>query len=363
MSVWGRLYRGETTVDFVGRRNWGFGLSLLLVVISLFSIGFRGLSLGIDFEGGEAWELATEELSISDVEAVLVANDIEIVTAKIQELRGVDGRRIRVQTEIQSDDAVRAAIKQQLADGAKIDVDEVNESRVSSSWGRSLTEKAIRALIVFFVLVSIFIAWRFEWKMALAAFAAMVHDIIISVGVYSVFGFLVTPATVVAFLTILGYSLYDTIVVFDRVHDNAKRLASARVSYGDVVNVSMNQVLMRSLNTSISSVLPVLSLLVIGSWALGVATLREFAIALVVGLVLGAYSSIYVAAPLLAMFKNREARYASTRNVLHRGEEMQRLMGAGREESKRIKAVPLDGAERAAAALNHPPRPRKNKRR
>jgi len=216
---------------------------------------------------------------------------------------------------------------------------------------------------VFFVLVSLFIAWRFEWKMAVAAFAAMVHDVVISVGVYSVFGFLVTPATVVAFLTILGYSLYDTIVVFDRVHDNAIRLGSSRVSYGDVVNVSMNQVLMRSLNTTISSLLPVISLLVVGSWMLGAVTLREFAIALLVGLFFGAYSSIFIAAPLLAVYKSREPRYAATKNVLHLGDEMQRLMGSGREDTKRIKADPLDGMARVTSALSHPPRPRKNKRR
>ena len=362
MSVFGRLYRGETTIDFVGRRKWGFYFSGLLVLVSLFSLGFRGLNLGIDFEGGVSWELSTETVQIGDVEEILAANGIEATTAKIQELSGSDGRRLRVQTADQTED-VRLTVKQQLAERAEVESQDVSEARVSSSWGSSLTNKAVRALLVFFVLVSLFIAWRFEWKMAVAAFAAMVHDVVISVGVYSVFGFLVTPATVVAFLTILGYSLYDTIVVFDRVHDNAIRLGSSRVSYGDVVNVSMNQVLMRSLNTTISSLLPVISLLVVGSWLLGAVTLREFAIALLVGLFLGAYSSIFIAAPLLAVYKAREPRYAATKNVLHLGDEMQRLMGTGREESKRIAAEPVDGVARATSALTHPPRPRKNKRR
>ena len=362
MSVFGRLYRGETTIDFVGRRKWGFYFSGLLVLVSLFSLGFRGLNLGIDFEGGVSWELSTETVQIGDVEEILAANGIEATTAKIQELSGSDGRRLRVQTADQTED-VRLAVKQQLAERAEVESQDVSEARVSSSWGSSLTNKAVRALLVFFVLVSLFIAWRFEWKMAVAAFAAMVHDVVISVGVYSVFGFLVTPATVVAFLTILGYSLYDTIVVFDRVHDNAIRLGSSRVSYGDVVNVSMNQVLMRSLNTTISSLLPVISLLVVGSWLLGAVTLREFAIALLVGLFLGAYSSIFIAAPLLAVYKAREPRYAATKNVLHLGDEMQRLMGTGREETKRIAAEPVDGVARATSALTHPPRPRKNKRR
>jgi len=362
VSVWGRLYRGETSFNFVGRQAWGFGLSIFLIVLALISIGVRGLNLGLDFRGGVAWEIPTEELQVSAVREVLLVNSIDVTTAKIQELRGGEGRRVRVQTSIQTDE-VRLAVKGQLASRAGIEASEVSESLVSSSWGRSLTEKAIRALLIFFVMVSIFIAWRFEWRMALSAFGAMVHDVLITVGIYALFGFLVTPATVVAFLTILGYSLYDTIVIFDRVHDNAKRLGSTRASYGDVVNVSLNQVLMRSLNTTVSSLLPVASLLVVGSWLLGAVTLREFAIALLIGLILGAYSSIYVAAPLLALLKERETRYAATKGVLHLGEEMQRLMGTGREEIKRIKAEPLDGAARATSALNHPPRPRKNKRR
>lgn len=362
MSAWGRLYRGETAFNFIGRQAWGFGFSLFLIVISVLAIGWRGLNLGLDFQGGVAWEMPTEQLQVSEVRAILGANGIEASTAKIQELRGSEGRRVRVQTSSQTDE-VRLIVKTELAERAGIETSDVSESLVSSSWGRSLTEKAGRALVIFFVLVSIFIAWRFEWRMALAAFGAMVHDVLITVGLYALFGFLVTPATVVAFLTILGYSLYDTIVIFDRIHDNAKRLGSARASYNDVVNVSLNQVLMRSLNTTISSLLPVVSLIVVGSWLLGAVTLREFAIALLIGLVLGAYSSIYTAAPLLALIKRRDPRHESTKSVVHVGEDMRRLMGSGRDETKRVQAEPLSGVARATSVLNHPPRPRKNKRR
>ena len=177
----------------------------------------------------------------------------------------------------------------------------------------------MRALVIFLVLVALFIAWRLEWRMALAAIIAMIHDVLISVGVYSVFGFEVTPATVVAFLTILGFSLYDTIVVFDKVNENTERFSGSRVPYADVINVSMNQVLMRSLNTSIAAVLPVLSLLILGSGILGAVTLREFSLALLVGLITGSYSSIFVASPLLAMFKEREPRYRIAARLARHG--------------------------------------------
>lgn len=364
MNVFTRLYRGETTANFVGRRWWGFALSLLLVVVSVGSLFVRGLNLGIDFNGGVSWEFISEDAAVADVEGVLVANAIDPTSAKIQELRGADGRRLRVQAADQPQETV-VAVRADLAELAGIGEEEVSVSSVSSTWGRSITEKAIRALLVFFVLVSLFIAWRFEWKMALAAFLAMVHDIIISVGVYSVTGFAVTPATVVAFLTILGYSLYDTIVVFDKVHENAKRLGTGRVSYGDIVNVSMNQVLMRSLNTTISSVMPVLSLLVVGSFVMGVVSLQEFALALLVGLTLGAYSSIYIAAPVLAVLKEREPRYAPMRGQLRLGEEMAKLAGSTQDERVPVRRPGAQASPTIAAttALTHPPRPRKKKRR
>jgi preprotein translocase subunit SecF len=248
----------------------------------------------------------------------------------------------------------------------------VSVASVSSSWGRSITEKAVRALLIFFVIVSMYIAWRFEWKMAIAAILAMVHDVLISVGVYATFGFSVTPATVIAFLTILGFSLYDTIVVFDKVHENTTRYSASKVSYGDIINVSMNQVLMRSINTSLAAVLPVLSLLVLGSWIMGAIALQEFALALMVGMLLGAYSSIYIATPLLAVFKGRELKFRSLQGNLRLGEEMARL---GATSKKVVTRTQGDAAttstqseiERetvmASSALSHPPRPRKNRRR
>jgi preprotein translocase subunit SecF len=364
-GVLSRLYRGETTFNFVGRRWWGFGLSLFLIVVTMLSFFTRGLNLGIDFEGGVAWEVPAASLTVADVTEILEANGVDTADAKIQSLNGSDGPRIRVQVAEQSD-ATKSAVQGELAAMAKVDVQGVSVSSVSSSWGRSITEKAVRALLIFFVLVSIFIAWRFEWKMALSAILAMAHDVFISVGVYSVSGLPVTPATVIAFLTILGFSLYDTIVVFDKVHDNTTKYSASRVSYADITNISMNQVLMRSINTSLAAVLPVLSLLVLGSWILGAVALEEFAIALLVGLALGAYSSIFVATPLLAVFKTRESKYASMADEVHIGAEMARVAGSGKKTVQRVAATAQDTEREvvlASSALTHPPRPRKKRRR
>jgi preprotein translocase subunit SecF len=378
---WERLYNGETTINFVGRRWWGFGFSIMAIVVTVVSLFVQGLNLGIDFEGGVAWEAPrTEQLDVESARDVLDANQIDSGNAKIQILGSASGERIRIQVDNQDEDTI-LAVTNDLAELAKVEANEVSVSSVSSSWGRSITEKAIRALIVFFILVSVFISWRFEWKMAVSALAAVVHDVVISVGVYSLFGFEVTPATVVAFLTILGFSLYDTIVVFDKVKDNTDRFSGSRVSYGDIVNISMNQVLMRSLNTSISSVLPVLALLVLGSGVFGAVALQEFAIALFVGLLTGAYSSIYIATPLLAIMKEREPKYRVLAGQLSLGADMAHLATVGAPVSKRqarasVAASPSDsthvspagGTEEAvvesvAAVLTHPPRPRKKRRR
>ena len=370
-GMFGMLYRGETTFNFVGRRWWGFGISIAFVVVTFISLFAQGLNLGIDFKGGVAWEVPATTITIEDVRAILESNNIPTADAKIQVLNGADGKRIRAQVgEISTE--TRSVVQTALSAKAQVDVQEVSVASVSSSWGRSITEKAVRALLIFFVIVSMYIAWRFEWKMAIAAILAMVHDVLISVGVYATFGFSVTPATVIAFLTILGFSLYDTIVVFDKVHENTTRYSASKVSYGDIINVSMNQVLMRSINTSLAAVLPVLSLLVLGSWVMGAIALQEFALALLVGLLLGAYSSIYIATPLLAVFKGRELKFRSLQGSLRLGEEMARLGATSKKVVTRTQGdssttSTQSDIERetvmASSALSHPPRPRKNRRR
>ncbi|CAN5455492.1 protein translocase subunit SecF [soil metagenome] len=369
----GRLYHGETAIDFYGRRWWGLGLSAVLLLVGIGSLIGTGLNLSLDFKGGVVWDVPSATMTEEQARAILDDNGLSGSDARvtIQTNQDTGGRTVSVEVGDQPD-TVRQAIQDAYAADVGVAVDDISTSSTSSTWGKSITDKALRALVIFLVLVAAFIAWRLEWRMAVAAIAAMLHDVLLSVGVYSVLGFEVTPATVVAFLTILGFSLYDTIVVFDKVQENQRRYAAARMPYGDVINVSMNQVLMRSINTSIAAVLPVLSLLVLGSGILGAVTLREFALALLVGLITGSYSSIFVAAPLVAIAKEREPRFRSMRNQHATGSELERLVLGGTPGSRReargraamaSTAVVSTGAPTPEAVLTHTPRPRKKKRR
>ncbi len=379
-SRWGRLYHGETRIDFMGRKWWGLGVSATLIVITIISLLAQGLNLGLEFKGGVQWELPAAHISRSEALSILKADGIDTSNVVVQTVSASGVNRLRIQAGEQSID-VRQKVITDLAKKAQVAESEVSASSVTSSWGSEITKSAIRALVVFIILVALFIAWRFEYRMAIAAIAAMVHDVLISVGVYSVLRLEVTPATVIAFLTILGFSLYDTIVVFDKVDENTARFAGARLPYDDVINVSMNQVLMRSLNTSVAAVLPVLSLLVVGAGILGAIALREFALALFVGLITGSYSSIFIAAPLLAELKSRSPKYKSLRAPRAVGPDLERLVlggspsakrdssrvrgsgaGATRDENSSV-ATALRTPQTADAILTHPPRPRKKTRR
>ena len=356
-----RLYRGQTAIDFHGRRKVGVVVSLVLIVATLISLGVRGLDLGIDFSGGTSWDVPAAQFTVDDAATVLADAQISTEGARIQTRESDSGAFVKVQVESLSGSEVES-LRAAFAAAAGVEVDAVNVNLVSASWGSDITAKAIRALIIFLIAVSIFISIRFEWRMAAAAIIAMIHDVVISVGLYSIFGFVVTPATVIAFLTILGYSLYDTIVVFDRIRENETRFATHRVAYADIVNTSMNQVIMRSINTSASSVLPVISLLLVGAGLLGASTLSEFAVALLIGMLTGTYSSIFVAAPLLAAFKVRTAEFRDRKREPSTGEGLRSLvMGASPGRSRSVSAG--DERDGAATALQHEPRPRKKRRR
>lgn len=379
-GLWHRLYHGETRYDFVGKRNIGFLISGILILVSLVSLSTRGLNLGIDFEGGVAWEMpAANGVTVDNVKTVLAANGISDTDAKIQSLSGAGGDRIRIQVGAQATD-VQTKVRNDLATRAGVAPDEVSVNSVSASWGSEITKKAVRALIFFFIAIALYISIRFEWRMAVGAIIAVIHDVFISVGIYSIFGFEVTPETVVAFLTILGFSLYDTIVVFDKVHENAKRYAGGRTTYTEIVNLSMNQTLMRSLNTSLAAVLPVLSLLVVGSWILGAVALQDFAVALLVGLITGSYSSIFIATPILAVLKDREPKWRVVRERAARTAEAGRsgsaigtpAMASAAASPARATAVAASTTTTTTTAappsapaggFTHPPRPRKKKRR
>ena len=377
----GRLLRGQTAIDFYGKRRLGLIAAIVVVVVTVISLFTQGLNLGLDFEGGDAWDVpVTETFGVPEAEKVLEDNGISIAGSRIQIRSSETSDVVTVQVkELSKEDA--ATVTKDFADAAGVSVQDISFSFTSSSWGSEITDKAIRALVIFVILVSLFISVRFEWRMALSGVAAMAHDVIGAVGVYSVFQFEVTPATVIAFLTILGYSLYDTIVVFDRVQENEGKYASVRMPYEDVVNISVNQVLMRSINTSFSSVLPVISLLVIGSGLLGAVTLREFALALLVGMVVGVYSSIFIATPLLATLRVRSNTGRKSRRPRLLGDDLRAaVMGASVASlaadapSAAIDRSDDDGADVLVTTsssagqpperlLTHPPRPRKKKRR
>ena len=323
-----KLYNGETDVDFIGRTKLWFALSAFLILAGVAGLFGRGLNLGIDFEGGISWEAPAGDASVGDVEDAL--RGVGLLEARVQSLDSSSGRIVRVQAEEVSPE-LRDEVVTALVEETGVAREDISFKEVGPSWGREISDKAVRALIVFLVLVSLYIAVRFEWKMALATLAALLHDILITVGVYAVFGLPVTPATVIAFLTILGYSIYDGIVVFDRVDENASRLAAAGdATYGSIVNRSLNEVLMRTLNTTITALLPIGSLLVVGSRILGATALEEFALALFIGLLSGAYSSLFIASPALVLLKEREPKWTATRRrVEGRGLATARVQPSG----------------------------------
>jgi len=366
VNVFTRVYRGQTTFDFVGSARRTLVVSAIFVVLSLLLLLVRPLNLSIDFSGGTVVIVENQaDASVEEVRAAM--GDIGLGAARVQ-LTG-EGF-IRVQTEALPPDSQDELILS-VAGVAEVDVNEVTVSAVGPTFGAEVTRRALQALGVFLVVASLFIAWRFEWKMAVAALVALVHDLVITGGIFSLFQFTVSPATVIAILTIMGYSLYDTVVVFDKVDENVE-LMQDRSTYTAIVNTSMNQVLMRSINTSLTSLLPVGSLLLIGSFALGAATLREFALALFIGIALGTYSSLFVAAPVLALWKEREEDWTRARRRAERrgsGEETTAVATVGAGQLGATESGAEEGAidaqeteQKTSGATPRAPKKRKKRR-
>ena len=300
MSTWSRLNRGETTIDFVGNRRRWFTISAVLLTLALASLGLRQLNLGIEFVGGLGMQAPNPAgADVGEIREALAGAGVADATVQLVD----DGASVRVTTAVLDLEIERRAVEA-LAAVTGIDRLEVSIEAVGPSFGALVARRAVIALVVFLGAVVLFISWRLEFKMAMTGIAALTHDLLITVGVYSISAFIVTPATVVAILTILGYSLYDTVVVFDKVEELVE--LEEKSTYSQIVNLAMNQVLARSLNTSLTSLLPVGSILFVGSFILSAPSLREFALALFVGIAAGTYSSIFVAAPLLARWKEKE---------------------------------------------------------
>ncbi len=331
------VFRGEHQfhIDIIGRRRMWFLLSASAVVISVYGLLGPGLTLGIDFRGGAVLTYPNESgATVTEIQATL--EDEDHPEAVVQ-LTGESS--VRVRTAALGDE--RGDLLAALAETSGIEDTAISLEAIGPEWGQQISSKALQALIIFLVAVTIYLSFRFEWKMALAGIAAVFHDVIITAGVYALVGREVTPETVIAVLTILGYSLYDTVVIFDRIKENAGEAAIvARETYAGMVNTSMNQVLMRSFNTTLTTMFPVVALLLFGG-----ETLQSFAFALFVGLLLGAYSSVFLAAPLVAVLKEREPRMTEIRQRVARREARPALRtergepDAAREEPELVTAT------------------------
>ncbi|MFF1713906.1 protein translocase subunit SecF [Streptomyces sp. NPDC058268] len=300
-SLGARLYRGEVGYDFVGKRKIWYGISILITITAIVGLAVRGLNMGIEFEGGAVF--TTPKTSVSVAEAEKSAEAASGHDAVVQEL-GSGGLRIQVAGV---DTAKSDQIKADLAKDMDLKADTINADLVGPSWGEQISKKAWTGLIIFMVLVVIYLAIAFEWRMAAAALIALIHDITITVGVYALVGFEVTQGTIIGLLTILGYSLYDTVVVFDSLKEQSKDLTKqTRWTYSEVANRSINSTLVRSINTTVVALLPVAGLLFIGGGFLGAGMLNDISLSLFVGLAAGAYSSIFIATPLVADLKETE---------------------------------------------------------
>lgn len=299
-----RLYRGETAVGFVGRRRVWYSVSAALLLVTALGLGIRGLDFGVEFTGGTVVTFQPRESNVTSSEVEQTtrsAADVDRVVA-----REVADGRWRVQTERLEPGRI-SALQSGLGREFGVAPNSVSPQVVGPSWGQQISQKALLSLGVFLALVVVYLSIAFEWKMALAAIAALLHDLALAAGVYAIVGFEVTPASVIGMLTILGYSLYDTVVVFDKVRENtAGLLSGSRMTYSQAANLSVNQVLVRSINTSVTSLLVIGAILFVGAGLLGAGVLKELALVLFVGIAAGTYSSIFLATPLLAELKERE---------------------------------------------------------
>jgi preprotein translocase subunit SecF len=307
-----RLYAGDISYDFIGRRKRWYALSIVVMLVSLFSLVFIGIKPSIDFKGGTQFELPGVT-SISQAQDAMKRAGISADDTIVQNIGSGATKHIRITTGILTNGADAGSsnqvsvVESELSKTFKIPTSKIGLNTIGATWGNQITKKAIESLIVFLVVVVAYLSIRFQFKMAVAAIIALVHDLLITAGIYSLVGFEVSPATVVALLTILGYSLYDTVVVFDKVRENTDGIgAGSKLTYSQAANLAVNQTLVRSINTSIIALLPVAGLLFIGVGLLGAGTLKDLALALFIGLATGAYSSIFVATPLLTEMKERE---------------------------------------------------------
>ncbi|MFD5736361.1 protein translocase subunit SecF [Streptomyces sioyaensis] len=351
-NIGARLYRGEVGYDFIGKRKIWYGLSILITITAIVGLAVRGLNMGIEFSGGAVFTTPKTSVSASQAQhqAESAAGGHQ---ATVQKLGGGSGGPLRIQ--ISGLDTKQALpVQEELAKDLNVQVKDVNTQLVGPSWGEEIANKAWLGLGIFMVLVVLYLAIAFEWRMALAALVALIHDLTITVGVYALVGFEVTPGTVIGLLTILGYSLYDTVVVFDSLKEASKDITKqTRFTYSEIANRSINSTLVRSINTTVVALLPVAGLLFVGGGVLGAGMLNDISLALFVGLAAGAYSSIFIATPLVAELKSREPQMkALTKRV-----QAKRAAAAAKEadqEGPRADAEDADAEDADGAAVVGP---------
>ncbi len=351
-SFLSRLYTGTGAFEVVGRRKQWYLASGVIVAVALLSILLRGFTFGIDFKGGTTMSFPRGSATVSQVEQVF-KQTLGIDPETVVMVGSGQSATVQIRSETLSNDKtekLRDALfdkYQPKGPDGKASKKAISDSAVSSTWGGQITKKALIALVVFLVLVSLYITVRYERFMAISALTTMVFDLVVTAGIYSLVGFEVTPATAIGLLTILGFSLYDTVIVFDKVEENTHGFQhTTRRTFAEEANLAVNQTFMRSINTSLISTLPVLALMVVAVWLLGVGTLKDLALVQLVGIMVGTYSSIFFATPLLVTLRERtELVRTHTRRVLRR-----RGPGAGRAAEKQEPIQTRDESDDAEAS-------------
>ena len=333
-GIAGRLYRGDVSINFVGRQRTWYAMSGAILLVSVIALLVRGLNFSLEFKGGSSFTFPPTASTSQDAISRVV-NAAGGSNASVQYSSSPSLHQWTVQTGVLTS-AVSQHVTSALASAFHLAQSSIAVQFVGPTWGGQITSKAVEALIIFLVVIVIYLSIAFEWRMAVAAFVALVHDIVITIGVYALTGFQVSPTTVIGLLTILGYSLYDTVVVFDKVRENtAGLLTTQRSTYSDAANLALNQTLVRSINTSITALIPVASILFIGAGLLGAGTLKDLALVLFVGMLSGAYSSICIATPVLADLKERQPEYKDL------AVKVKRRLAGGRRAGQRVLAAEL----------------------
>jgi preprotein translocase subunit SecF len=354
-NIGGRLYRGEVSFDFVGRQKLWYTISGVILVIAIAALIFGGLNFSVDFKGGDIYKITKSAVHLTQPQVARTAIGAGAPTTVI--VQQVDARGWDVQTPVLPN-TTQYRVLDALAKEAGVSRNAVSLQAVGPSWGGQISQKALEALIAFLIVIVLYLSVAFEWRMAASALVALAHDIVITVGVYALVRFEVSPATVIGLLTILGYSLYDTVVVFDKVRENTAGLfATRRTTYSEAANLALNQTLVRSINTSLIALLPVTAILVVSVFLLGNGELKDLSLVLFVGMLSGTYSSICIATPVLADLKERQPEYRQlAKQIAQRATSAKRQgkLAAATATAAAAGANVGNGADRAAGPRGVP---------